>query len=245
MAGLRPRPGLGSIDSLGLDAAGNLLFMDGARIRRIDAASGIITTIAGNGTYSYSGGDGGPATAAGIYPGSQFTFDSAGNIVIAGLAYVRRIDASSGIITLLTPYALAAPEGITFGYPSGMSFDAEGRLYIADSNSDVVFRVNGLACHAFQRHHATGDHAGDQWSRRPGGWYSSDVQVSWSTSDPHSAISSTSGCNSTSVTSDTSGVTITCSATSEGGTAERSVTICRDTVAPTLTFEEGGSSPGR
>jgi hypothetical protein len=66
-----------------------------------------------------------------------------------------------------------------------------------------------------------------------GGWYTSDVSVSWSVSDAESTIISQSGCDAQSVTSDTSGTEITCSATSVGGTASQSVTIKRDATAPT------------
>ncbi len=72
------------------------------------------------------------------------------------------------------------------------------------------------------------------------GWYVSDVTVSWSVSDAESAISSSSGCGSTTISSDTSGQTLTCSATSAGGTSEQSVTIKRDATAPTIS---GSASP--
>ena len=67
------------------------------------------------------------------------------------------------------------------------------------------------------------------------GWYVSDVQVSWSVSDPDSSVSSTSGCDSATVTSDTAGVTFTCTAQSVGGTGTQSVTVKRDATAPTVT----------
>lgn len=67
-----------------------------------------------------------------------------------------------------------------------------------------------------------------------GGWYTSDVGVSWSVTDPESAISSQSGCGDQSVTSDTGGVTFTCTATSAGGTSTKSVTIKRDATAPSV-----------
>ena len=66
------------------------------------------------------------------------------------------------------------------------------------------------------------------------GWYRSSVSVSWQVTDPESPITSTSGCGATAVTSDTSGVTFTCSATSAGGTSQQSVTIKRDTVLPLI-----------
>jgi hypothetical protein len=66
------------------------------------------------------------------------------------------------------------------------------------------------------------------------GWYTSDVTVSWTVVDPESAITSSTGCGSTTINSDTAGVTLTCEATSEGGTNSESVTIKRDTTPPTI-----------
>ena len=67
------------------------------------------------------------------------------------------------------------------------------------------------------------------------GWHVSDVAVSWTVADPDSAVTSTDGCSSSSVTTDTAGTTFTCTATSGGGTATRSVAVRRDTVAPAVT----------
>jgi hypothetical protein len=64
------------------------------------------------------------------------------------------------------------------------------------------------------------------------GWYTSDVSVSWSVTDPDSPVSSSSGCGAASVTSDTNGTTFTCTATSAGGTSTRSVTVKRDATNP-------------
>jgi hypothetical protein len=72
------------------------------------------------------------------------------------------------------------------------------------------------------------------------GWYTSDVSVDWTVSDPDSAISSQSGCDDFSVTSDQAATTYTCTATSAGGTSSQSVTIKRDATAPTIS---GSASP--
>jgi alpha-tubulin suppressor-like RCC1 family protein len=74
------------------------------------------------------------------------------------------------------------------------------------------------------------------------GWYVSDVTVSWTVSDPESAITSQTGCGLVTLTADTaaSGATLTCSATSAGGTGSQSVTIKRDATAPTIS---GSASP--
>lgn len=66
-------------------------------------------------------------------------------------------------------------------------------------------------------------------------WYVSDVTVSWSVSDPESGIASSNGCNTTNITSDTAGMTLTCSATNGAGMSNsKSVTIKRDATPPTI-----------
>ncbi len=65
------------------------------------------------------------------------------------------------------------------------------------------------------------------------GWYTSDVNISWTIIDNESAISSSSGCGPTTINADTAGQTLTCSATSLGGSNTQSVTIKRDATAPT------------
>lgn len=66
------------------------------------------------------------------------------------------------------------------------------------------------------------------------GWYVGDVGVTWSVVDDESDISSTSGCDAMSITNDTTGTTLTCTATSAGGTESQSVTIERDATAPVV-----------
>src|SRR5439155_18649242 len=67
-----------------VDAAGNLFIVDSGngRIRRVDAATQVITTVAGNGTYGFSG-DGGPATAAELAFPTGIAVDRVGNLFIA------------------------------------------------------------------------------------------------------------------------------------------------------------------
>jgi hypothetical protein len=72
------------------------------------------------------------------------------------------------------------------------------------------------------------------------GWYTSDVKLTWSVTDPESTISSQSGCGETNITSDQQSVDYTCSATSAGGTSSETVSIKRDARAPTL---DCGASP--
>jgi hypothetical protein len=67
-----------------------------------------------------------------------------------------------------------------------------------------------------------------------GDWYVSDVTLSWSVTDPESAVSSTSGCDTTTLTDDTTGTSLICTATSAGGTDSESVVIMIDRTAPTI-----------
>ena len=71
-------------------------------------------------------------------------------------------------------------------------------------------------------------------SQGDNGWYTGDVTVRWSVSDPQSPITSSDGCDEVAITSDTAGATYTCTATSDGGTATASVTVKRDTSPPVL-----------
>jgi len=77
-----------------------------------------------------------------------------------------------------------------------------------------------------------------------GDWYTSNVNVSWTVTDAESPVTSTTGCSATSVTSDTQGVTFTCSATSAGGSDSKSVTIKRDATAPVITPNVVGTLNG-
>ena len=66
------------------------------------------------------------------------------------------------------------------------------------------------------------------------GWYVTDVNIQWDVTDPESPITSTVGCDPTTLTSDTTGITYTCTATSEGGTTSENVVIKRDATLPVI-----------
>ena len=86
--------------SLALDSAGNIYFTDGNnnRIRRIDASTRIITTVAGTGS-SVDGGDGGPGVEAGVPLPTGITVDAAGDLYFSSSWYrVRKLTATTGTI---------------------------------------------------------------------------------------------------------------------------------------------------
>ncbi len=69
------------------------------------------------------------------------------------------------------------------------------------------------------------------------GWNNTDVTVTWNVSDPESGIGSSSGCGATTLTSETAGTTLTCSATNGAGlTSSKSVTVKIDKTPPTVTY---------
>ncbi len=67
------------------------------RIRRIDAATGTITTIAGNGTRGFDGNNS-PAGAASLFSPESIAVDSAGNVFIGDQGRIRAISVTSGLI---------------------------------------------------------------------------------------------------------------------------------------------------
>jgi len=158
---------------IGFDPAGNLYFSDtfNHRIRRVDARTGIITTIGGNGAGGYSG-DGGPATAAAFNEPYGIAVDRGGNIFLADRHNhcVRRIDGASGIVTTFAGNGSAgfvgdggpaAQAGMV--EPNGLAFDpAQHRLFIADVADNRV-RVVDLAHGTISTFAGTGEaaHTGD------------------------------------------------------------------------------------
>jgi len=138
-----------------VDATGNLFIADqyNNRIRKVDT-NGIITTVAGNGSYFYSG-DGGAATNAELGGPSGVAVDVIGNLFIAdsGNQCIRRVD-TKGIITTVagigTYYGYSGDGGAAtnaeLGGPSGVAVDTFGNLFIADSGNDRIREVgrNGV-----------------------------------------------------------------------------------------------------
>ena len=78
------------------------------------------------------------------------------------------------------------------------------------------------------------------------GWYTGNVTVSWTVAAAGSTISSSSGCDPVTLTADTgpAGTTLTCTATSDGGTTTKSVTVRRDATPPTVLYAGNQGSYG-
>lgn len=144
-------------DGVAFDSAGNLFIADAGNqlIRRVDARTGIITTVAGSYSPTYRcdfGGDGGPADQAILCSPDFITFDRWDNLYIADTANqrIRRVDRRTHIITTVAGNGTAGFSGdggpaasAQFRDPNGLHFDAFGNLYIADTGNDRVRRIDG------------------------------------------------------------------------------------------------------
>jgi streptogramin lyase len=136
-----------------LDGKGGLLIADVGdwRIRRLDLATGVITTFAGTGRVRGKVdrghiGDGGPATQA-VLPGARAVcVDGKGNTYICereGNA-VRKVDAK-GIITTIAGTGAKGYSGdggdarqATFNGPKGIRCDAKGNIYVVDAENNAI-----------------------------------------------------------------------------------------------------------
>ena len=98
--------------SIALDLAGNLYIadLDNNRIRKV--ASGTISTIAGTGTWAFSG-DGGPATAASLKNPSGMAVDNSFNVYLSQISDGRiRMINTSGIISTIAGNGISSFSGI-------------------------------------------------------------------------------------------------------------------------------------
>jgi len=141
-----------------VDAAGNVYIADtyNDRIRRVDATTHVITTLAGTGVSGSGGtrpdGDGGPATSARLYfpfgvavdganPADVFVSDTFSN-------RIRRIDGHTGTITAFAGtgqagFADGAGAAAQFDRPWGIAVDPNGTVYVADQLNHRVRVIAG------------------------------------------------------------------------------------------------------
>lgn len=143
---------LSSPTGVSVDGAGNVYIAEvgNRRIRRVDAVTGIITTVAGNGS-SGSGGDGGAATNASLTWAEKVWSDPVGNLLIPDISAhrVRRVDAATGIITTAAGNGVAGSTGdggpatsASLNAPFDVVQDALGNVYISESWGNRVRRVD-------------------------------------------------------------------------------------------------------
>jgi trimeric autotransporter adhesin len=133
------------------DNADNLYIADpgNQRVRKVAAGTGLITTLAGNGTAGYNG-DNGPAAAAELNAPAGVAIDSGGNLYIAdtGNNVIRKVSTSGTITTVAGNNAqgYSGDNGLathaTLDTPTGVAVDSGGDLFIADTNNNRIRKVD-------------------------------------------------------------------------------------------------------
>src|SRR3984893_10596563 len=150
--GLATSAELGDPTHVVLDSVGNLIIADPGnnRVRKVTVATGIITTVAGNGTGAYSG-DGGPATSAALQNPEYLTLDSADNLYIGDYLNnrIRKVTAATGIITTVAGNGTGSYAGdggaatsAALHYPSSITFDNAGNLYVSDLGNSRIRKLD-------------------------------------------------------------------------------------------------------
>jgi sugar lactone lactonase YvrE len=136
------------VAGLALDSQGNLYMAEvpNSDIRKVDT-NGIITTVAGNQKFGYSG-DGGPATSAQFNGPTDVRVDAAGNLYVVDSSNnrIRKVDASGTITTIAgTNYGYAGDAGLasnaSFAGPNGIALAGNGDLFIGDTGNSVIREV--------------------------------------------------------------------------------------------------------
>ncbi len=133
--------------SITCDAQGNLYVADSYnnQIRKIVLATGAVTTLAGSGK---DGGSDGVGTAASFYHPCGITCDAQGNLYVAGglNSAIRKIVVATGAVTTIagsscTGSADGKGAAASFNYPSGVTTDGEGNLYVVDEGNNEIRKI--------------------------------------------------------------------------------------------------------
>ena len=159
---------------LALDGAGNLYIADtyNSLIRKVNAQTSVITSVAGytTTTYCYNNGgysgDGGLATKAQLNTPNAVAVDGAGNLYIADTynSVIRKVTASTGIISTMAGNSVegliaigydnfqcsdtladgGSATSAGFCYPQSISLDASGDLFVADTSNGRVRKITAV-----------------------------------------------------------------------------------------------------
>jgi sugar lactone lactonase YvrE len=115
------------------------------RIRRINAGTGAVETVAGSGTAGHQDGT---SSSAQFKEPKGVTADSAGNIYVADVTNhrIRKIDATTGDVSTYAGTGVAGftdgpAESAQFNQPIDMVFDTQGNLYVADHDNHRIRKI--------------------------------------------------------------------------------------------------------
>lgn len=131
---------LSSPNGIAVDNAGNIFVseMGSHRIRRVNGAGGVISTVAGTGSAGYNG-DGITASQASLRSPGLMTFDLFGNLIFADVSNnkVRMVDGSTGLIWTIAGGRAASLKG-----PAGVAVTSNGELLVAESKGNSLRRIS-------------------------------------------------------------------------------------------------------
>ena len=134
------------------DSEGHLYIVerDNHVVRRVDAVTGIISTVAGTGSGGFSG-DGGPAADAELLRPHSIVFTPDGGLLICDIGNhrIRRVDPQTGVIVTFAGTGEPAPtpdgaplHGTPLNGPRAMALDPDGSLYLALREGNAIYRLD-------------------------------------------------------------------------------------------------------
>jgi len=137
------------------DKAGNMFFveMQNHIVRRVDARTKKISTVAGTGAPGFSG-DGGPAAKAQFKQPHSIAFDPQGKLLVCDIGNnrIRRIDLKTGTIDTYAGTGEKKPTpdgadlaGAPLNGPRALDLDPKGNLYLALREGNAVYRIDSKA----------------------------------------------------------------------------------------------------
>ena len=137
---------------LAVDGNGDIYFAQrfDPAVRKIDAQTGTVSTVAGTGEFGYSG-DGGPGNEARLKEPNDLFLDGRGGLLIADIQdqRIRRVDLATGIITTFAGTGeksrdgdgKPATEACLMG-PRAVCMDGQGNVYVAEREGNGVRRIS-------------------------------------------------------------------------------------------------------
>ena len=145
------------------DKQGNMFFVERLNhvVRRVDAKTKIITTIAGNGQQGFSGDDG-PAHQATMNQPHSIQFDARGDLYICDISNhrIRKVAMKTGIITTFAGTGGRQPTpdgaritGVPLNGPRAIDFDKQGNMWLALREGNAVYKLD---MNAGTIHHVAG-----------------------------------------------------------------------------------------
>ena len=237
-----------------LDVAGNLFIADQDNfvIRRVDAMTHQISTVAGTPGISGFAGDGGPATAAELSTTTGVALDGAGNLFIAdtGNCVIRKVVAATGAISTVAGIGGAcgfagdggAATAAELNVPMGFAFDATGKLFVADSSNERIRRVEATTTTTTQAPATTSTTTTSTSTTAP---TTTSTTVTTTTQAP--ATTSTTSTTAPTTTSTTSTTVPPTTSTTDTTTTEAptttSTTVTTTTQAPATTSTTSTTAP--